>query len=74
MLGFSPDNAFLAVDLVMDLAFDVAIRSHYYYAHTPRRDDETNTLYFLKLDVVLDGIAVRLAPPPRRDRAAPGGS
>lgn len=72
MLGFTPENANLAVDFVIDLAFDVAIRSHYYFIRSPPvAGDEPNTWYFQKLEVALDGIAARLAPPPsRRARTA----
>lgn len=73
MLGFTAENAFLAVDLVIDMAFDVAIRSHFIYeADGGKPDGEVNTWYFTKLDVVLDGIAARIAPAPStRRRLAP---
>lgn len=62
-LGVSPADAFLAVDLVMDLAFDAATRSHFQDRVHPHPDTGAAGEWFRrKLDVVLDGIGTRFRP------------
>lgn len=61
--GFGRDQAFLAVDLVMDLAVDAAVRTRYQDLAYPRtRDGGPNPWFTEKLAVALDGIGARLAP------------
>ncbi|MEM9749255.1 MAG: hypothetical protein AAF945_21400 [Actinomycetota bacterium] len=60
-LGFAPDAALLAVDTVIDLPVDVAIRAPS-HGHEPGLDEPAAEWFERKLDLVLAGIAVRLAP------------
>lgn len=64
MLGFTPDHAHLAADLVVDLPFDVAMRAHYYAGPHSSGElwDGIDEWFVSKLTVVLAGIAVELAP------------
>jgi AcrR family transcriptional regulator len=63
-LGFGEEDAELAIDTVMDLAFDVLLRRDVYVR---RRGPEYVSLgrrqFERKLEIVLDGIGIRLAPP-----------
>lgn len=69
-LGFTEDGAFLAADLVHDLVFDVHIRTAVILSVHGDDVDVTGSEWFSKkLEVVLDGIGVALAPRrPRRPR------
>ena len=60
-LGFAPDDAALATDTVYDLPFDVFIRSS--VINVARSSSDPGRARFAaKLDLVLAGIEVRLAP------------
>lgn len=62
-LGFVEDDAYLAVDLIIDLPFDVAMRTER-YRDDPNPDhlEEATEWFEQKLRIVLDGIGASLAP------------
>jgi AcrR family transcriptional regulator len=60
-LGFAPEDAALAVDTVYDLPFDVFIRSSV-INQARAQQDPGRDWFARKLDLVLAGIEVRLAP------------
>ena len=60
-LGFVPEDAALAVDTVYDLPFDVFIRSAV-INQARAQQDPGRDWFARKLDLVLAGIEVRLAP------------
>jgi hypothetical protein len=62
--GLGADQALLALDLVADLAFDVAIRSHHNRQHAahPEQLPADRDWFALKLEVVLAGIEAVLLP------------
>ncbi len=64
--GYSGDDALLATDLVYDLAFDVALRSHHLRIHHPEPEgfQPPREWFQKKLNVVLAGVAEVLAPRP----------
>ncbi|MEM9516820.1 MAG: TetR/AcrR family transcriptional regulator C-terminal domain-containing protein [Actinomycetota bacterium] len=60
-VGFTVDDAILAVDTVIDLPVDVAIRAPT-HGHDVVADGPAHQWFERKLDLVLAGIEVRLAP------------
>ncbi|MEM9035483.1 MAG: TetR/AcrR family transcriptional regulator [Actinomycetota bacterium] len=59
--GFDPEDALLAVDAVIDLPVDVAIRAPS-HGQEPGLDNQAAVWFERKLELVLAGIAARLAP------------
>lgn len=61
-LGFAPDHADLILDTVIDLTFDVAIRSQYLAKAGALNSGPTPTEWFhRKLELVLDGVEHQLS-------------